>query len=83
MTGAGWWVFVEGIVFCDSSNINYLVVILGMFVWLPSDSRIGRFYQEQLLVIIVVVCHDKRLIGTKGFLSPVSIKIKQLEVIRF
>lgn len=48
VTGAGCWVFVQGIVFCDSSNINYLVVILGMFVWLPSDSRIGRFYHEQL-----------------------------------
>lgn len=28
---------VKGFVFCDSSNINYLAVILGMFVWLPSE----------------------------------------------
>lgn len=74
---------VKGFVFCDSSNINYLAVILGMFVWLPSDIRFGRFYQSSFLVIIFVVCHDKRLTGTKGFLSLGSIKIKPIEVIQF
>ena len=69
--------------FCYASGINYLVVILGMLVWLPSDSRFGRFYRSGFLVIIFVVCHDKRLRGTKGFLSLVSIKIKQIEVIQF
>lgn len=74
---------VKGIVFCDSRNLNYLVVILGIFVWLPSDSQFGRFYQSSFLVIIFVVCHDKRLIGTKGFPSLVTIKIKQSKVIQF
>lgn len=85
-TLTGCWlvvISVKGIVFCDSSNINYLVVTLGMFVWLPSDSWFGRFYHSSFLVIIFVACHDKRLIGSKGFLSLVSIKTKQIEVIQF
>lgn len=40
LTFTGCWlvvISVKGIVFWDSSNINYLVVTLGMFVWLPSE----------------------------------------------
>lgn len=50
---------VGGAVLCGSSNINYLVVISGMFVWLPSDSQFGRFYPGSFLVIILGLSWQK------------------------